>query len=372
MSDLPGTFRRFARQLQTVGSVRSSRQREIFPLAPVIPDQLRPVNMISLHWKIIVRFGRAVITALNFLYNVNPAIGVPSAHNAAQLDVVARVVSRTCDLAQRLQELLQGTWEHLLPDWVQHVDRPQGPRYGDLSADRVDVLEHSGLCSALECLPEEVQKVVQDPNQLFAEAPADLNCFESFSTGEQAEYVKLVCRQLRSGKIGLASSVRGGGTVLCVGKPGTQRQREVWHGQRVSQAAIPPPKPRHLASPTALLYLGASPENPQRVSKRDARCWFDQLVLPGALRTWMGRPPVTVTDLTTTGGVSKKDIQSHLISSFDGEISSDSALFPVSLVWPMGFCWSSFVAQEKLLNLCQAAGLSEEQVLSCDAATPCS
>ena len=318
------------------------------------------------------RFGRAVITALNFLYNVNPAIGVPSAHNAAQLDVVARVVSRTCDLAQRLQELLQGTWEHLLPDWVQHVDRPQGPRYGDLSADRVDVLEHSGLCSALECLPEEVQKVVQDPNQLFAEAPADLNCFESFSTGEQAEYVKLVCMKLRSGKIGLASSVRGGGTVLCVGKPGTQRQREVWHGQRVSQAAIPPPKPRHLASPTALLYLGASPENPQRVSKRDARCWFDQLVLPGALRTWMGRPPVTVTDLTTTGGVSKKDIQSHLISSFDGEISSDSALFPVSLVWPMGFCWSSFVAQEKLLNLCQAAGLSEEQVLSCDAATPCS
>ena len=79
------------------------------PLAPVIPDELRP--MISLHWKIIVRFGRDNITALNFIYNVNPAI--PSAHNAAQLDVVTRVVSLTCDLAQHMHAPLWGTWEIL-------------------------------------------------------------------------------------------------------------------------------------------------------------------------------------------------------------------------------------------------------------------
>ena len=35
--------------------------------------------------------------------------------------------------------------------------------------------------------------------------------------------------------MGLASTVKGGGTVLAVSKPGTGRQREVWRGQRAQQ-----------------------------------------------------------------------------------------------------------------------------------------
>ena len=47
----------------------------------------------------------------------------------------------------------------------------------------------------------------------------------------------------------------GGGTVFPVPKADGVRQREVWHGARVSAAAARPPAPPHLPSPAALYYV---------------------------------------------------------------------------------------------------------------------
>ena len=74
---------------------------------------------------------------------------------------------------------------------------------------------------------------------------------------DQAEYAKLVARQLRCNKVALADHVNAGAPVFSVGKSGG-RHREVWHGSRLSEVARRPPKPVHLASPTALLNLEAS------------------------------------------------------------------------------------------------------------------
>ena len=161
---------------------------------------------------------------------------------------------------------------------------------------------------------------------------------------------------------------KGGGTVFPVGKPGRDAQRLVWHGSRVSAAAVPPPKPRFLASPTALLSLEASVKSPILVSKRDASCWFDQLKLPESIRAWMGHPCLTVAELCSWEGFCRKDLESLLQA---GEcLCDDRPVYILSNCWPMGFAWSSYVAQASMLGLCARAGIPSSQLLSVGQTTP--
>lgn len=254
-----------------------------------------------------------------------------------------------------------------MPDWVPSLDRPSGRKYADLRADSVDVLPLAGLLNPLPGLSSELQDVLTDPGLLFPDPPSGPNRFSNFSSGCRSEYVKLVLRQLCCGQLGLASSIAAGGTVISVGKPEGTRQRVVWHGRPVSSCALRPPKPRHLASPSALCYLEASDTRRLRVSKRDASCWFDQLALPSTLRAWMGRPPVTIDELVNIAGMSPQEIAIYLEPS---ETMGFDSYFPVSHVFPMGFAWSSYVAQAYLLDTCQAAGMDSTQVVSCDAPLP--
>ncbi|CAE7948685.1 Lgi2 [Symbiodinium sp. KB8] len=218
-------------------------------------------------------------------------------------------------------------------------------KYGNLQAEAVDVLEVAGQCDPLTCLDEHVRNVICNDNLMFSEAPSGMSSFEGIPAEERNEYVKLVARQLCSKQLALAAHAKGGGAIIAVSKPGGKRQRAVWHGKRVSAAAMRPPNPRHLASPTVLSLMECPAGQKIRCSKRDASCWFDQLQLPAAMQRWMGRPSVTARELCTVGGL---------------------------LTWPMGFAWSSFVAQEFLLDTCSAAGLTERQILSSDVQTPTS
>ena len=204
---------------------------------------------------------------------------------------------------------------------------------------------------------------------MFGNAPAGMSIFEGVLPTDKVEYIKLVAKQLRAKQLGLTLKAKGGGAVIAVGKPGGKRQRAVWHGRRVSSAAARPPKPPHLASPTAATYLECKPGGQLRCSKRDAKCWFDQLKLPGGLQRWMGRPAVSVLELCSIGEMTLPEVQSCILP---GEPQTASAYNPVSLTWPMGLAWSSYIAQEFLLDVCQAAGLDEPRVLSCEAPTPLS
>ena len=78
----------------------------------------------------------------------------------------------------------------------------------------------------------------------------------------------------------------------------------------------------------------------------------------------MGRPPVTLRELSEIGGMSAAEVAFFLEQ---GSEMSPECMFPVSKVWPMGVSWSSFVAQEMLLTCCADSGLGQEQVLACDA-----
>ena len=93
--------------------------------------------------------------------------------------------------------------------------------------------------------------------------------YAGISREDQSEYAKFVARHLRCSKVGLADHVEAGTPVVSVGKSGG-RQREVWHGSRLFQVARRPPKPVHLASPTALLTLEAFDVARTLVTERDA------------------------------------------------------------------------------------------------------
>jgi hypothetical protein len=103
----------------------------------------------------------------------------------------------------------------------------------------------------------------------------------------------------------------------------------------------------------------------QNVMPRQA--YFDQLELPRALRSFFGRPSVRVSELMAAG-MSLSAIRKK-VADPDG-ISPSSLLFPVSRCWPMGFSWSSFVAQSVLLARCSDAGLAPDMALCMEQPAP--
>ena len=151
------------------------------------------------------------------------------------------------------------------------------------------------------------------------------------------------------------------------GEGDAQRLREVWHGSRASAAAIEPPLPPHLASVTALTHLQLRGGEICRVSKRDARCCFDQLILPEPLREWMARPPLSEAELCREGGMTASEVRSFIVGT---RPASGDQLFPVPMAWPMGFSWSSFIAQSTMLGICRKARLTKDSLLSADLPTP--
>ena len=188
-------------------------------------------------------------------------------------------------------------------------------------------------------------------------------------------------RQLRANKVALFERVDAWASVFAVGKS-SGNQREVWNGANLSSGAAPPPRPPHLANPSCFLYLEAFDGDRVRITKRDARCYFDQLRLPGHLRSWFGRPSLRVSDILRFTDMTTQELASHLPrllgvlqqastgNRLDAVFHRDLVLWPVCTPWPMGFAWSSFIAQSQLLGVCTASGLTTERMLADDLDTP--
>ena len=103
-------------------------------------------------------------------------------------------------------------------------------------------------------------------------------------------------------------------------------------------------------------------------SKRDAASFFDTLLCPDTLRTWFGRPTVTVQELMSVGAMTLEEVQQ--LSDDGTALTPTSAVYPYSRVWPMGYSWSSAVAQDVSLGLLRHAGSAEEQVVCVEEPPP--
>ena len=148
--------------------------------------------------------------------------------------------------------------------------------------------------------------------------------------------------------------------------------REVWNGSIISAAGIPSEQPPLQACPTSLATLEATNDRPLWLSTRDGRSFFDQLAVPSAVRPFLGRPVVSVADLLCpppceSGSITEKGLTAAKIGEFleDGLLESgDCELTPVCACWPMGFGWSSYVAQSTMVASCLDAGFAEHELLS--------
>ena len=67
--------------------------------------------------------------------------------------------------------------------------------------------------------------------------------------------------------------------------------------------------------------------------------------------------------LVGKAGLTTKEIHLFLGESLSESIA-DAILYPVNTTWPMGFSWSSAVAQDCTLQTCLDAGISLDAIMS--------
>ena len=146
--------------------------------------------------------------------------------------------------------------------------------------------------------------------------------------------------------------------------------REVWSGDKISACAARPPKPPRLGNPAVFVKIQKQVAQPLWFSKRDARAYFDLLKLPAHLRRYFGRPYVIAKDLAKHLNIAVQDLCEFLDDASDTCLDSASRLTPVAASWPMGFSWSSFVAQSQMVAVCTKSGLRLEQLLCLDKPFP--
>ena len=123
-----------------------------------------------------------------------------------------------------------------------------------------------------------------------------------------------------------------------------------------------------LATPCSFPRLEVPCGKVMLLSKKDCRWFFDQLLLPPAIQPWTGRPPITVQELITVGGLTPEEVASFLPGV--ARVRGRDVFYPVSRVWCMGFAWSSFVAQYTLLACCRSAGFRDSVCLCDERPTP--
>jgi len=177
---------------------------------------------------------------------------------------------------------------------------------------------------------------------------------------------------IENGKLGFMHCPLGRASIFAIGKKDSSKLREVWAGQHISAMSLRPPRPPLLGNPGVFARIIKSPSRALYFSKRDATAFFDQLALPSALVPCFGRPRISVSAMVADTSMSLEDVAAHVIDKTMSPLRPSDKLTPVSLVWPMGFSWSSFVAQSTLLDVALAAGIAKSQILALDQPHPMS
>ena len=101
------------------------------------------------------------------------------------------------------------------------------------------------------------------------------------------------------------------------------------------------------------------------MSKRGASSFFDVLRAPEEAQKWFCGPPLKASELAAALDCTIAGLSDFRAGDVREELAPDTLLFPASTTWPMGFSWSSAVAQDTTLGVLLATGLDEAQVV-CD------
>ena len=145
-----------------------------------------------------------------------------------------------------------------------------------------------------------------------------LRRFHTIGKYDRTSYLQYVRRQLECEKVRLRHDIDGAGTVFAVEKK-HGRQREVWHGTKLSQASLPPPRPSCLAGPETFGDIEFRPR-------------FSCLLSADLPRT---RAPFSLDDIQASRvDLRACNLKRHLDTT--GDLKPDTILHPISCCWPMG------------------------------------
>ena len=350
------------------------RQRDLFPL-PLLqawPPGLacNPENE-DAH----LVTANLCLTALNHLEQGMPKSGLSSGASLgpseSQKSVQTHVCGRVHLFLSRLQEGLAGAfcWHGA---FSKLEARERSAVAVPLLGDSVDLPVRAATCDPENLVPAELWSKVSAPGAIFGSQPTSTQTpAASSNSQDRREYLVLTGRKLRCGKLRLRSEVRGVAKVFAVPQSDRTRQRKIWDGSHLSEIASKLPKPERLANPSSFLDIFVRPGEQLYMSKRDASTYFDLLAAPPDLQAWFGQAPVTVQELSAAAGMDIEEVYSF-VEDLNGQkaLGPDSVLFPVNTAWPMGFSWSSRVAQGSTLGMLRCAGVNEQNVLSLDHRLP--
>ena len=182
---------------------------------------------------------------------------------------------------------------------------------------------------------------------------------------DRREYLKLAVRELKCGKLRLRPLAKAVANVFAAPKSTKGRQRKIWDGARISDMAALPPKPSRLANPSSFLDLLVLKGEKLFMSKRDASTYFDSLRVPEPLQPWFGQQPVYVQEILDMG-IPLSQVEQWSDDLSGATLTGDTLLYPVNVVWPMGFSWSPCIAQATTIGCVKRAGVEESNILSMD------
>ena len=294
-------------------------------------------------------------------------LGQTQRPTAPQKAVQQHIARRCACFLQKLQS--RDTPNFGSCDSFQHFESKPSSKYPAMQAEKVDLPARAATCDPEKLLPPELADSVMDVEKMFPFCMPMQPGPVGPEGAERAEYVKLVFRQLQCGKTLLRLQCKAIGDVFCVAKS-HGKQREVWNGSLISQVAARPPGPAKLANPSCFVDLCFKPGEQVYMSKRDVQTFFDVLQAPQHLQKWFGRPPVSLHELAHTCAVSFDKLLEYVACEDRVDISPLAPLYPTSTVWPMGFSWSSCVAQACTIACCSKAGVQDNAFMTLDCPPP--
>ena len=337
----------------------AGRQRDLFPLPPMRTWPLE-VSGLPVH-EVGLVLGNLCLAALNMLAaDMRPGfwLGQTQRPTAPQKAVQQHIARRCACFLQKLQSRDApnfgscGSFQHF-------ESKPS------MQAEKVDLPARAATCDPEKLLPPELADSVMDVEKMFPFCMPVQPGPVGPEGAERAEYVKLVFRQLQCGKTLLRLQCEAIGDVFCVAKS-HGKQREVWNGSLISQVAARPPGPAKLANPSCFVDLCFKPGE----QVYDVQTFFDVLQAPQHLQKWFGRPPVSLHELARICAVSFDKLLEYVACEDRVDISPFAPLYPTSTVWPMGFSWSSCVAQACTIACCSKAGVQDNAFMTLDCPPP--
>ena len=126
-----------------------------------------------------------------------------------------------------------------------------------------------------------------------------------------------------------------------------------------------PPMPHRLVNPASFVDILVTEGQELFFSKRDAASFFDTLLAPPATRAWFCFPPVRAQALCDALGWSLQQLNAAISDDTGFALTSRTLVFPSSRTWPMGFAWSSAVAQDTTVGTLLSTGFPEDHIV-CD------